>query len=96
MTNNPDSKAPDRMVLQPCPTYGWDHPDRVKVETEHAKAYIHATPQQAAKVLFESMMGDDYQMSATTMDMFLDALHSETNRAKMFFAALKALAESKE
>jgi hypothetical protein len=21
--------APERLILQPCPTYGWEHPDRV-------------------------------------------------------------------
>ena len=34
--------APEKMVLQPCPVYGWDHPDRVKYPVEPAKEYIRA------------------------------------------------------
>lgn len=35
------SEAPERMVLQPCPTYGWDHPDRVIYAVPPASEYVH-------------------------------------------------------
>jgi hypothetical protein len=31
--------GPDKIVLQPCATYGWDHPDRVKYPVFPAEEY---------------------------------------------------------
>ena len=57
--------APGKIVLQPCPTYGWDHPDRVKYPVEPAVEYIRAdlipaTPLAAALAVPEvkALLGD--------------------------------------
>lgn len=39
-TNPVDPDAPERMVLQPCPTYGWEHPDRVKYAIGPGRVYV--------------------------------------------------------